>query len=264
MILNNVLIIDDEPLMLELHARMLTGRGHSVATASGAEDAWPIIHDQRPELVLCDVMMPEIDGFALCTRLVRAGEKRMPFLFLTANDNFATLRDGLLAGGDDFLVKGMELDDLDGRVRFWLRSALSSLPDGPRRQAAALADASLHDPARAHLHPIASLGNMREDIRETALALIESHARGVDHLARGEVPLPFLGYVAGVLDALTADDLAALVRYADYFHAVIETLAPAWLPSSRATFAGLDSLVQDDLFQAARRKAAREAQQHRP
>ncbi len=257
-----ILLIDDEPMMGQLYHRALSARGYTLFTVTSGEDAFEIIHGERPELVISDIMMPGISGYELCDKLVRANEKRMPFLFLSANDAFSTLCDGLTAGGDDFLVKGVDLNFLEDRVRFWLKTPFSGLPAEPRRAAIAEAASALE---RIHAKPIESLGAMREDLKSAALAL--AHAAifnaGADYLARSEPPVSFLGFLAGAIETLAKGDVAAMVRFPDYYDAVLTTLAPAWAIKTRSLFTDYDAIAATDLFRAAHRSGVAAATQHR-
>ncbi|RMF12611.1 MAG: response regulator [Alphaproteobacteria bacterium] len=258
---NPILLIDDEPVIRDLYARMLEGRGYKVVTVGSAEDALDVVHADLPALIISDVLMPGISGHELCAKLSRADEKRMPFIFLTANDDYKTVRDGLTAGGDDFLVKGMDVAAIAERVRFWLATLFNSLPTAPRARAIALCEAELEGPNATSAKPITSLGGMREDLRTQAITLVRSsleHA-GADYLARDDVPLSFLGYIAGVLDVLTADDLSSLMRYCDYYDAVLTDLSPDWAARARPLFATFEDVARGELFRTARRKGQQDA-----
>ena len=256
-----VLLVDDEPIMRDLYCRLFKGRGYNVVAVGSGEDALKVIHEDLPELVISDVLMPGMSGHDLCEKLVRADEKRMPFVFLTANDDYKTMRAGLLAGGDDFLIKGMDFAVIEERVRFWLKTPFDSLPPAPRAAAASFCEAAAQDPSAAHAKPITGLGMMREDIRSRAISLVRKglEESGTDYLSRDNVPVSFLGFIAGILDVLTVGDLACLMRYTDYFDAVMRDLSPAWAIKARPAFAEFDVMSRGDLFTAARHKGQQAA-----
>ncbi|MEX1147678.1 MAG: response regulator [Sphingomonadales bacterium] len=259
-----ILLIDDEPVINDLYRRMLEGRGYNVVAVANGHDALDVIHADLPELVISDVLMPGMSGHDLCARLTRAGEKRMPFLFLTANDDYASMRDGLASGGDDFLVKGMDMGVILERVRFWLRTPFDGLPAAPRAAAAALCEDAGRDPNAVHGKPIAGLGMMREDIREKAIARVRRSldAAGTNYVDRDDVPLSLLGYITGVIDILTEGDLPGLMRYADYFDAVVGDLAPRWAVRARPMLADFETLSAGELFTAARHKGVQDTRRH--
>lgn len=124
-----VLVVDDEPEVRAAVEDGLTVEGYEVR---GARDGLAALSDValwEPDAVVLDVMMPGIDGLAVCRRLRAAGD-RVPILVLTARDSVSERIDGLDAGADDYLVKPFALDELLARVRALLRRAAPD-PAGP-------------------------------------------------------------------------------------------------------------------------------------
>ncbi|HLY28404.1 MAG TPA: response regulator transcription factor [Aggregatilineales bacterium] len=123
-----ILAVDDEADLLGTLSRVLGHEGYEVALAQSAEDAWFKIVNRRPDLVILDVMMPGMDGLALCRRL-RADTRYddLPILFLTARNDNDDLVVGLDAGGDDYVIKPFELTELQARVRALLRRAQAKI-----------------------------------------------------------------------------------------------------------------------------------------
>lgn len=117
-----VLVADDEPSIRELVSTVLRYEGFDVAVADDGRAALGEIERFRPDLVVLDVMMPELDGFEVQRRLTAAG-RRIPVMFLTARDAVEDRVTGLTIGGDDYLTKPFSLDELVARVRAILRRA---------------------------------------------------------------------------------------------------------------------------------------------
>ena len=115
-----VLVTEDEPEMARLVAQALREEGHDVEVASSGERAVDAVRSSAYDLVLLDVMLPAMDGFATCRRL-RAVGATMPVLMLTARDDVDDRVQGLDAGADDYLGKPFSLDELLARVRALLR-----------------------------------------------------------------------------------------------------------------------------------------------
>jgi two-component system response regulator MprA len=116
-----VLVVDDEPLMLSMMRRVLEAEGYGVAVAAEGYAALDILRSEAIDLVILDVMMPNIDGFDVC-RLARR-ESLVPILMLTARDAGADKVTGLDVGADDYVVKPFDADELLARVRALLRRA---------------------------------------------------------------------------------------------------------------------------------------------
>jgi two-component system OmpR family response regulator len=127
----HLLIVDDEDNLRSMLAAALRHHGFVVTTATNGREALDTVARDRPDLVVLDVMMPDLDGFEVCRRL-RADNDRTPVLFLTARDATEDKVRGLTLGGDDYLQKPFSLDELVARTEAVLRRA------GATRSAAAV------------------------------------------------------------------------------------------------------------------------------
>jgi DNA-binding response OmpR family regulator len=115
-----VLIIEDEFAMRTALADVLAAEGYRVITAADGASGLERAIREKPDLVLLDIMMPRLDGFALCAELRRRGHAE-PILMLTAKGQVADRVSGLDAGADDYLVKPFSTEELLARVRALLR-----------------------------------------------------------------------------------------------------------------------------------------------
>jgi DNA-binding response OmpR family regulator len=115
-----ILVVEDELPMRTALEDCLAGEGFRVMTASDGERGLERALADKPDLILLDVMMPRLDGFALCAELRRLGHA-MPVLMLTAKGQVRDRVIGLDAGADDYLVKPFSTDELLARVRALLR-----------------------------------------------------------------------------------------------------------------------------------------------
>jgi DNA-binding response OmpR family regulator len=117
-----ILVVDDEARNVKLLEALLLPRGYQVITASNGEAALQQVRQERPDLVLLDVMMPILDGFAVCQRLKDNPETRLiPVVIMTALDRVEDRIKGIEAGADDFLTKPINRDELLARIRTSLR-----------------------------------------------------------------------------------------------------------------------------------------------
>ena len=117
-----VLVVDDEPGIRELVQVALKFHGCAVTTAGTGNDALRLADSDRPDLIVLDVMLPDIDGFEVVRRL-RAGNNEVPVIFLTARDTTSDTVTGLALGGDDYITKPFSVEALVARVRAVLRRA---------------------------------------------------------------------------------------------------------------------------------------------
>ncbi len=127
----SLLVVEDEPNILELLSASLRLAGFEVATATGGLEALTAVQRHRPDLVVLDVMLPDLDGFDVARRL-RSGDTRTPVLFLTARDATEDKVRGLTLGGDDYVTKPFSLEEVVARIRAVLRRARSTGPPPPR------------------------------------------------------------------------------------------------------------------------------------
>src|SRR5712691_13059156 len=127
-----VLVVDDEPNIRELVQVALKFHGCSVSTAANGKEALRQADLVRPDLIVLDVMLPDLDGFEVCRRLRAAGNE-VPVIFLTARDTSSDTVTGLAIGGDDYVTKPFSVEALVARVRAVLRRA--SRPEGPQQAA---------------------------------------------------------------------------------------------------------------------------------
>jgi two-component system, OmpR family, response regulator RpaA len=117
-----ILIVDDDPEVLGTVWRALSREGHEIQLSESAVQAWPILREHRPDLIVLDIMMPEQDGLSFCEEIRSEAQFRsIPILFLSAKWRTDDIVRGLDAGGDDYLTKPFELKELNARVRALLR-----------------------------------------------------------------------------------------------------------------------------------------------
>ena len=132
-----VLVVDDEDSITDLVATALRYVGFEVAVASNGRQALERAASFRPELVVLDVMLPDLDGFEVVRRL-RSDGVRVPIVFLTARDAVEDRVAGLTAGGDDYVTKPFSLEELVARVRAVLRRTSGGPEQSGRMQIADL------------------------------------------------------------------------------------------------------------------------------
>lgn len=111
--MKTILVVDDAPFILESTKTLLKFEGYEVLTARDGEEGLEIINSQKPDLILCDISMPKLDGYGVL-KAVRSNPAtaRIPFIFLTAFTERQNIRTGMQLGADDFLVKPYSRDEL--------------------------------------------------------------------------------------------------------------------------------------------------------
>lgn len=114
-----ILVVEDEPSLQETLSYNLTRQGYIVETASDGKDALNTARQVKPDLLVLDIMLPQLDGFEVC-RILRQ-EMSMPILMLTARDDEIDRVIGLEMGADDYLTKPFSMREFLARVKALLR-----------------------------------------------------------------------------------------------------------------------------------------------
>ena len=117
-----VLVVDDEPSLTDLLSMALKYEGWEIRTAGDGQTALAAAREFRPDAVVLDIMLPDIDGLKVLQRL-RADGSDVPVLFLTAKDALDDRIAGLTAGGDDYVTKPFSLEEVVARLRGLIRRA---------------------------------------------------------------------------------------------------------------------------------------------
>src|SRR3954452_20905082 len=117
-----LLLVDDEENLRSMLDAALRHMGFDVHPVASGREALEAVPKVRPDLIVLDVMLPDLDGFEVCRRL-RSDGSRVPVLFLTARDATEDKVRGLTLGGDDYLVKPFSLEELVARITAILRRA---------------------------------------------------------------------------------------------------------------------------------------------
>ncbi|MFC7592370.1 response regulator transcription factor [Nonomuraea antimicrobica] len=129
---SHLLIVEDDPNILELLAASLRFAGFDVTTAKSGLDAVAAVQRHRPDLVVLDVMLPDLDGFEIVKRL-RGGGLHTPVVFLTARDETEDKIRGLTIGGDDYVTKPFSLEEVVARIHAVLRRTSGESQAAPPR-----------------------------------------------------------------------------------------------------------------------------------
>jgi putative two-component system response regulator len=117
-----ILVVDDEPAIVDVLSRLLARDGYEVITARNGAEAIEMVYRELPDLILLDVMMPVLDGFSVCQRLKNDEQTALiPITMLTGQDDFEHRKRGMEVGADDFLSKPFEQSMLKARIKSQLR-----------------------------------------------------------------------------------------------------------------------------------------------
>ena len=117
-----ILVVDDQPINVQLLKRKLEREGMTVFTANSGHDALNLVTAEKPDLILLDVMMPDMDGIEVCQHLQADDDTRtIPVIFITARTSKEGKLEGLGVGAVDYITKPIDLDETFARVQTQLR-----------------------------------------------------------------------------------------------------------------------------------------------
>ena len=144
----HLLVVDDEPGITELLSTTLNLAGYHVSTATSGHAALAAVEADRPDMVILDVMLPDMDGFTVCRRLAERGHAP-PVLFLTARGSIEDTVTGLRIGGDDYVTKPFHVLELLARVHALLRRSGRAADEPVLRSADLVLDEAKFQAVRA-------------------------------------------------------------------------------------------------------------------
>jgi DNA-binding response OmpR family regulator len=128
-----ILLVEDEPLIASFVSRGLRAEGYTTSVAAGGDDAVAELQEHDWDLVILDLMLPGLDGFAVLAEALEA-DAQLPVLVLSAQTGVATKVAALDAGASDYLAKPFSFDELLARVRVCLRRQPHGVPPEPSEQ----------------------------------------------------------------------------------------------------------------------------------
>ncbi|MCC2030400.1 response regulator transcription factor [Microbacterium tenebrionis] len=139
-----ILVVDDEPNIRDLLSTGLNFAGYQVKTVANGAATISAVLEEEPDLIILDVMLPDMNGFSVTKRLRGAGFTA-PILFLTAKDDTQDKIEGLNAGGDDYVTKPFALDEIVARVQAILRRTMQADEESIIRAGELSMDQDTHD-----------------------------------------------------------------------------------------------------------------------
>ncbi|MBL4838468.1 MAG: response regulator [Kordiimonadaceae bacterium] len=220
-----VLLVDDEPVVLQMHAAVVRQFGFETLMADSAEEALYIAKTQSLSLIFSDVQMPGEGGFDFVASLVERGLKQMPVVYLTGYNDIDIIRGGLRAGGDDFIIKGSSIEVFRRRIAFWMASGFDALPNDVRRRALILANAVSGDSFAGIKEHFGFDAGVLERVQKRILAELKDlpisyGVRLVDRVC-------FMGRLSNML-IMESREFDDLIRFPDHMDTIIRHLDVPW------------------------------------
>ena len=210
-----ILVVDDEPNIRDLLITSLRFAGFQVRAVSNGAQTISAVLEEEPDLIVLDVMLPDMNGFSVTKRLRSAGYTA-PILFLTAKDETEDKIEGLNAGGDDYVTKPFSLDEIVARIQAILRRTMQADEEAVIRAGELSMDQDTHD---------VKVGEVSIDLSPTEFKLLRylmlnpnrvlSKSQILDHVwdydFRGEAGI-VESYISYLRRKIDAEGLPALIH----------------------------------------------------
>ncbi|HZQ34572.1 MAG TPA: response regulator transcription factor [Dehalococcoidia bacterium] len=218
---STILVIDDDAKIVSLLRRALSYEGYSVHTALTATEGLSSARDEPPDLVVLDLMLPDMDGYEVCRRLRAAGDT--PVLMLTARDEIEDRVRGLDEGADDYLVKPFALQELLARVRVLLRRVQNNAEPRQYKFEDLVLDTATREASRGDRQIALSTKEyqllslfMRHPRQVLTRDVIMDQVWGYDYSGESNVLEVYVGYLRQKLEACGEPRLIHTMRGAGY------------------------------------------------
>ena len=216
-----ILVVDDVPENVRLLEAVLEAHGYETVSATDGRAALEVAHAADPDLVLLDVMMPELDGYAVCRQLREHEETAvLPVIMLTASEGSEKTR-AIEAGADDFIPKPFNRDELLTRIRSLLR--IKRYHDTIKAQAAELLDLNrtLEERVQTQVEELERLQRLRRFLSpQLADSIVTSGDESILQSHRCQVAM-FFADLRGWTNFVDAVEPEELMRVLDEFHSTI-------------------------------------------
>lgn len=240
-----VLLVDDEPVVLQLHAAAVRHFGFSALLAETAEEGLEMVQKYEPDLIVSDVQMPGEGGFDFIETLVKQGMKTMPAIYLTGYDDIDIIRGGLRAGGDDFIIKGVPVEVMRQKIAFWMASGFQSLPADLRRRALTQANNVVGDEFPGIITYFNRQSDLKDRVRGRLLAEMENLSDTFGKRLIERVCL--MARLAKVLIEESAE-FGDFIRFPETMFEVVRSLDVPWADSMVPLYSAFDDWASDDRF----------------
>ncbi|MBI1776243.1 MAG: response regulator [Proteobacteria bacterium] len=226
-----ILVVEDDSLQRKLYVDALTANGYQAVNAQTGERAISLLAHYVPKLVILDINLPGIGGVEVCRRIRAQLGSAVSVIFFTSSDRLAVLRQGIEAGGDDFLTKGVGVSGMLERVGYWMHARARSLEPAQRDNILknvtnAIAAAG---PAQAAMNALPPSHDWRQldpqtDENVATLQRFVGEARTLAPGAFGRIvdqKLYLLGYITGAVNHLANSSLVLKIRFLDYLKSTL-------------------------------------------
>lgn len=255
---STIVLAEDEPHLRRLYSDYLNANGYQVIATGDGLETLSLLHRVQPRMLLLDIIMPGMNGIETCRRARQVVEHSTPILFITSLDYADHVKEGLEAGGDDYILKTSSLEVILERVRYWTdRTARSR---SQRRRTRAIEEIRVLIEEHAMGSGESSI-QWRPDPR--AEALNDFLAKALSAAGPGfgkthEQRVYFLGYVAGVVDYEMSQAGLLRPQFVKYIRSALRSSGIVDAAQIEEMVNSLETISADDLAKTGWRNGRRD------
>jgi DNA-binding response OmpR family regulator len=247
-----IIVVDDNATFRKMYSDFLSLHGYTVMTASSGAEGMKILLNCTPMVLILDISMPEMDGIETCRQIRQIHGNDIPIMFLTAFNDVDKLRDCLHAGGDDYLIKSGDLDNVLERVKFW--STAANRQEARIRRADVIQD--VENTVERIDQATEEADNAASFIEKLSRMMAAAQTLADDAGLKGDDSNDYIvGYAAGIVSHWADTQAAVKLRYMSYLQAA---LTASSMFSSEKIVEVMDNFYQisaEPLFMTARKRA---------
>jgi DNA-binding response OmpR family regulator len=255
---STIVLAEDEHHLRRLYSDYLSAHGYQVIATSDGLETLSLLHRVQPRMLLLDIIMPGMNGIETCRRARQVVEYSTPIIFITSLDYADHVKEGLEAGGDDYILKTSPLEVILERVQYWADRTARSRSE--RRRARALDEIKVLVEEHALGTGEASI-EWRPDPR--AAALNDFLARALSAAGPGfgetqEQRIYFLGYVSGVVDYEMSQAGLLRPQFVKYIRSALRSSGIVNAAQIEEMVNSLETISADDLAKTGWRNGRRD------
>jgi CheY-like chemotaxis protein len=255
-----ILLVEDDPKLRRLYTDVLSATGYTVLSAPSGKEGLNLLMSNVPKVVILDIMLPDINGIEICRRARQALGERIPIIFLSSLDQIDVLESCIEAGGDDFIVKGSNLQAMTMRIQHWAKSGAAN-KNKEHRERVLSAIHAVSQPAKpSDPGEQKRLSSTTDKAVADMSQLVAKARKAAPEFGKTLDEKMFLfGYVTGIVRFTATSQSHLKTRQNDYIRAVLTETALFSAAEIDRVVHGLDQLMSDPTFAVAVNRGSADA-----
>jgi CheY-like chemotaxis protein len=255
-----ILLVEDDPKLRRLYTDVLSATGYTVLSAPSGKEGLNLLMSNVPKVVILDIMLPDINGIEICRRARQALGEKIPIIFLSSLDQIDVLESCIEAGGDDFIVKGSNLQAMTMRIQHWAKSGAAN-KTREHRERVLNAIHAVSQPAKpSEAGEQKKLSSATDKAVADMSQLVAKARKAAPEFGRSLDEKMFLfGYVTGIVRFTATSQSHLKARQNDYIRAVLTETGVFAGPEVDRMVHSVDHLMNDAIFAVAVNRGSADA-----